>query len=117
MTTDIRTELDLKQSILKVLERHVGRNNPIKASTLATMFGYSTKNTWAIRQPIGELIKDGYPILSALTPPEGYFMASSFAEVNEHCESLKHRGIEVIIRRRDVKLAAQRYFTGQSKLL
>lgn len=111
------TELDLKQSILEVLERHVGRNNPIKASRLAEMLDCPKTNTWVIREAIGDLIKQGSPILATTQPPEGYFLANTYQEVSDYCDSLKDRGIKIIIRRRDVKVAAQRYFTGQSKLL
>lgn len=115
MTLSVKS--DLKAEILKVMESHVGRNNPIKANELASMFGLSTKNTFPVRQIISDLIKDGFPILSSVSNPEGYFIAQSYAEVNEYCESLRHRGIEVIIRRRDVKRALQHYFEGTVKLL
>ncbi len=115
MTTATRT--DLKQQVLAILQRHVGRNNPIKAAELCVMFGYSPKNTYVVREPIAELIREGYPICAALASPEGYFMAETYQEVNEYAESLRERGIKDILRRRDVRRAAQRYFTGAMKLL
>lgn len=114
MTT---TDLDIKLEILKVLERHQGRRNAIKASELAEMFGLSKTNTYAVRALITELIRKGYPICSATQRPEGYFLPETYQEVNDYCQTLKDRGIADIIRRRDVKLAAQRYFTGQPRLI
>ena len=116
MVTAVRPEFDLKKSILSILERHVGRNNPVKAVELAEMLDCSKTNTFEIRDTIADLIKDGYPILSKTSPPEGYFIASSYQEVNECCQSLRDRGIKIIIRRRDLIRAAHNHFESAVKV-
>lgn len=116
----VDTQINLKQEVLRVLERHVGRENPIKANELSRMFGYSKTNTWVIRDAIHELViddKNPCPICAAQSRPEGYFIAETYQEVNDYAQTLKDRGIADIIRRRDVRRAAQRYFEGTVKLL
>jgi len=116
MVTAVRSTIDLKHSILSILSNHVGRNNPIKAVRLAEMLDCSKTNTFAIRDAIAELIREGHPIISSTSQPEGYYLANTYQEVSDYCQSLKDRGIKIIIRRRDVKRAALHYFNGQRRL-
>ena len=106
---------NLKASVLAILENHKGHDNPIKCMAIAKECGL--RDDRAIQEVIEELIRDGYPIAASCRKPLGMFFAQTYQEINEYKESLRKRGVKDILRARDVKRAAQRYFTGAIKMM
>ena len=84
---------NLKEDILYNLRR--GQQNAIKKAKLAGLCGIHERG---LRLAIRELIDEGYPICGSPTPPHGYFLASSTAEINDELELLKGYGKELFRR-------------------
>lgn len=82
-----------------------GRKNARTGKELAKVLGFS--NDRCVRQTIRELIAEGLPIASSVTPPLGYFIASSLDEATNYMRNLKSRLVEDAYRRRDFKVAAR----------
>jgi len=59
-----------------------------------------------IRLIIRELITEGVPIASATDAPAGYFLVSTYEEARQYAEGEKRRLIEIALRRRDFRRAA-----------
>ena len=107
-------QVDLKQEILRVLERHVGRENPITAVELGERLGMGKlKNTYVLREAIAELIKADNPICS---DDKGYWKGESWLEVNQCADGLKDRAIKIILRRRDLLRAANNQFNKAERV-
>ena len=91
-----RTDQELK----RVLRRHTGRDNPIKAEVLAGMFGYSDDRP--IRKAIEKLIDNRFPVCSVTEAPPGYFCPASVAEARRYTKSLQSRAVRIFLRRRHI---------------
>lgn len=89
-----------------------GKANAIKGKYLAQRLGM--KDTRSIRLAIRELIADGVPVIGSMHPPYGYYIAENIQECLVYMGQLRSYLIESALRRRDIKKAAERYFTGQS---
>lgn len=71
----------LQERVVAVLsDGHVGRANAIKARDLA---GLLDERERTVREAISQARKDGTLILSAISPPYGYFMAENADEWRE----------------------------------
>ena len=92
-----------KQAILHQLKR--GKANALPGRMLAQRLGY--KDDRQIRLMIRELIAEGIPIASAVSPPMGFFIAQDKEEVARYLSDLKGRLVEDAYRRRDFKIAAR----------
>ncbi len=103
MTTYIETKTDLKEAILHELKR--GKPNAIPGRILAQRLGF--KNDRRIRLAIRELIAEGFPIASSVSPPMGFFIAQDKGEAEQYLSDLKGRLVEDAYRRRDFKIAAR----------
>lgn len=104
--------LNLKSEINRILERHVGASNPIKAKDLAKLMSRDERE---VRQVIREIIADGVPVLSRTDNPAGYFIAASFQEVEDYKKSLRSRLIEDALRLRDVRRGFTIYWNGNKQ--
>lgn len=91
---------DLKRELRNILERHIGRDNPIDKMRLSRMVG---QNERQVRLVILDLIEDGMPIVSTSDRPAGYFIATSYHEAEEYTLSLQTRIEHLSHRRRKVK--------------
>lgn len=98
------TKTDLKMELRRILGQHIGRECTIPGRVLARMLGY--RDDRIIRQVIRELIKDGLPVASTTKPPAGYFIVDSYREAREYADEEKSRLIEIALRRRDFRRAA-----------
>ena len=103
MTSYIETRTDLQEAILYELRR--GKSNALPGRILAQRLGF--KDDRRIRLAIRELIAEGYPIASSVSPPMGFFIAQDKKEANQYLSDLKGRLVEDAYRRRDFKLAAR----------
>jgi len=54
--------------------------------------------------PIRELRSEGFPVLSASTPPAGFYLPATRRELDECLASLRSRLIEDARTRRDLKI-------------
>ena len=94
--------------ILSLLERRAGGENAVQGSAVAFHVGKDLRST---RADIRDLIADGYPIASNEKKPYGYFMVQTRDEAKFYADSLKSRLIEIALRRRDFRQAADQYLT------
>ncbi len=101
--TYIETKVDLKHAILHHLNR--GRLNALPGRILAQRLGF--KDDRRIRLAIRDLIAEGYPIASSVSPPMGFFIAQDRKEADQYLSDLKGRLVEDAYRRRDFKIAAR----------
>ena len=93
---------------LKIEVRHLlryGKENVRTGAALAKILGL--KDDRPVRLVIRELIADGVPIASSVTPPLGYFIATSVEEAAHYMKVLKSRLVNDAYRRRDFKVAAK----------
>ena len=91
------------------LALRIGSNQAIKGDVLAARLGYRT--TRAIRLAIREIVREGRPVIG--DSQRGYYYPASLEECHHGMADLRSRLIEMALRRRDIKRAAERYFTGQ----
>lgn len=87
MTTALAEYVDLRQELLGILWQHHGRQRAIPAGDFARLLRH--RDDRRIRQIIGDLIREGYPIASLISEPKGYFMVQSMAEAQSYQERLK----------------------------
>jgi len=113
----MRKDTELQGEIRSLLNYYIGKENPITAVEIGERLGFGKlKNTYIIREAIGELIKHDYPVCS---DGDGYFRARDEAEAVYFAEPLRKRGVKIIVRRRDLIRGAHYYFNGaeQKQLL
>ena len=84
----IPLSLDPKTSVLVVLQRHLGKENGVKARDLAAAAGVSDRE---VRHQVSALREDGIAICGH--PTTGYFIASSADELDTTVEYLKARAM------------------------
>ena len=100
-----------KADVLKVLERHYGRANPITGKEIADVL--EVRGTREIRQKILELTNDGVPIASSAGKPPGYFICETVAEMDEYSSFLKSYMKDIAVHRWRFINASYLYRTGQ----
>lgn len=85
----------IQDRIVSLLDRrHVGRANAIKARDLASIVD---ENERAVRAAISQARKDGALILSAISPPYGYFVAETAEEWREfRHQNLRPRALDIL---------------------
>jgi len=93
----------LKAEVRRLLRN--GKKNARTGERLARMLGF--KNDRLVRHAIRELIADGLPIASSVSPPLGYFLASSQDEAADYMKVLRSRLVNDAYRLRDFKFAAR----------
>jgi pyruvate-formate lyase len=81
-----------------------GRQSALTAGYFQTQFGF--RDDRKIRLAIDHLIDKGWPVLSAVEPPYGYYLPDNQAEVDECYGQLKSRAIETLDRAKKIKEAA-----------
>ena len=99
----METNGELKVEVRGLLR--YGRGKARTGKELAKILGFS--NDRLVRHAIRELIAEGLPIASSVSPPLGYFIASSLDEATDYMKNLKGRLVEDAYRRRDFKVAAR----------
>lgn len=82
-----------------------GKEKARTGKELARVLGFSSDRL--IRHAIRELIAEGVPVASSVTPPLGYFIASSLDEATDYMKVLKSRLVNDAYRRRDFRIAAR----------
>lgn len=82
-----------------------GRKYARTGKDLAKALGF--KDDRLIRYAIRELIAQGLPIASSVTPPYGYYIVTTHEEAQNYIRVLQSRLVEDAYRRRDFKLAAR----------
>lgn len=99
----------LKDRVLSMLEeQHVGRKHAIKARHLAQKLGERER---VVRAAISEARKGGALILSAISPPYGYFVAETVEEWQEFRNSnLRSRALDILETDKAMAEAARRRF-------
>ena len=99
----------VEERVVQLLEeRHVGRKNAIKARILADRVGESER---VVRAAISQARKDGVLILSAISPPYGYFVAENREEWQEfRHKNLRSRALDILETDRAMAQAARERF-------
>lgn len=102
-------EQSLQEQILEILQSHVGRENAVKARTLAMRLGYTGRYAdRPIRDAIRELRNNGHLILSSTRTPRGYYLAKDEAEWLEFRDgNLRPRALDILKTSRAMTLAAE----------
>lgn len=77
-----------KHHVLVELQRHIGRKSGITADALAAALHIPARQ---VRTLITELRLEGYAVCGY--PGEGYYMATSAAELEETCQFLRGRAM------------------------
>ena len=85
------------QQVLNIINRHHGRPHAITGQRIADLTGINERR---VRLIIEDEINT-IPIASITNFPPGYFIAVTREEVNNYAESLKKRGLKILIRKRD----------------
>lgn len=80
--------LDLRTSVLTVLQRHIGADHGITALRLALAAGITTRE---VRAQVSALREDGIAVCGH--PRTGYFIARTPAELETTVEYLKGRAL------------------------
>lgn len=86
-----------RESVLAVLERHIGADKGIGASSLALEVAglYATAGTErSLRKVIEELRREGHHVCG--TPAEGYYIAASEEELLRTCTFLHDRAMTTL---------------------
>lgn len=81
------TDDTLKAEVRSLLR--YGKQKARKGQEIANILGF--KNDRLVRHAIRDMIAEGLPIASSVTPPLGYFIASSLDEVTDYMKVLKSR--------------------------
>jgi len=99
----------IQDRVVNALEtRHVGRHNAIKARNLASVVG---ENERTVRAAISQARKDGALILSAISPPYGYFVAETAEEWREfRHQNLRSRALDILETDKAMAQAARERF-------
>ena len=95
---------ELKQEVRYLLR--YGKEKARTGKELAKILGFN--NDRLIRLVIRDLIAEGLPVASSVTPPLGFFIASSLDEARDYMRVLKGRLVQDAYRRRDFKLASRK---------
>ena len=90
------SENGLKPQLKNILERHAGRCRAITARELCLLLGQPDRT---VRLVIRELRKEGFPVLSS---GEGYYLPSTWDELDRWARSMRSRLIEDALTRTDV---------------
>jgi len=98
----------VKTELRHILERHIGRGNPITAETLAVRFNLSDDRP--VRKAIEQLIDGGFPVCSVTESPAGYFFPASVEEARIYSKSLQKRAARIFLRRRGIIKNTARYY-------
>lgn len=80
--------LDPKTAVFVVLQRHLGKENGIKAKDLAAAAGVTERE---VRHQVSDLREEGIAVCG--TPSTGYFIAATADELDTTVEYLKGRAL------------------------
>ncbi len=97
--------------VLAVLERHIGVRSGIGAGDLAAATGISER--W-LRRIISQLREDGTAICGH--PHTGYYIAATYAELEESCEFLRARALHSLALEARLRRIPLPELIGQLKL-
>lgn len=97
------TNSTLKAEVRSLLR--YGKENARTGKDLAKVLGF--KDDRLVRLVIRDLIAEGLPVASSVTPPFGFFIASSLDEARDYMRVLKGRLVQDAYRRRDFKIACR----------
>ena len=103
----------LQESILAILQDHIGANSPIRARDLARTLGEGTGkySDRRVRIAISQLRKAGYLILSSVGSKPGYFLAANAEEWRAFRHTnLRARALDILETDRAMAAAARSYF-------
>jgi len=104
---------DLQEAILKELGS--GKRNAVKGEVLAKRLGF--RDDRLVRSSIRGLIAQGYPILSSVSEPYGYYLAENQEEAKQYMANLKGRLVEDAYCLRDIKRATRGLGTPRQMVL
>jgi hypothetical protein len=93
----------LKLAILQVLNRHIGRNNPISMARLYSIafekdFADVINDTRLMRQIITELRDAGNPICSTPAKSGGGYYLGDGSDLRDYCIKERRRAIKILTR-------------------
>ena len=96
-------------AVLRILRSHIGAHQAIKASEIAKRV--DRKDDRIVRETVRQLRREGYLILSSISPPYGYFLAATETEWMEFRDrNLRPRAIDILETAQAMGKAAKRRY-------
>jgi putative heme iron utilization protein len=110
----VSTDEEKMEIIRKIILKHIGKANAIKAKFIATKIGLSGEDDTHIgtRNLITKLVKQGMPIGAC---DNGYFLLETQDEVDEYGQKLNNRIVEIYERIMHIQNNFNAYYHVQNK--
>jgi hypothetical protein len=105
----VETKADLKAAVLSQLG--TGHAAAVSGVALAKRFGL--KDDRPVRTAIRQIVREGIPVMAALTRPFGYYIADDAAEAISFAAKLRSYCVESAVHRRDFLRAARRVISPE----
>jgi hypothetical protein len=105
----------IKPRLKSLLEYHRGRNNAILRREIRRILEIELKDDRQLRLLIGELRRDGVPVLFSTKKPAGYYVATNLKELQEGMEAMRSYIIDECRTLRDLRIYGQRYLAKEEQ--
>lgn len=109
----------LDRAILRVMSFHVGRDKTIARSDLVTelaMVGFGFKDDRPVRLAINQLRHEGHLICSTGGKSGGYFLASSWSELDDYLQAEVHsRAMDLLEQESAMRKAGETAWGSQNQ--
>ncbi len=106
---------DIKPRLKAILEYHRGRKNVILRRELRQILNIDMAGDRQLRLFIGELRREGIPILFSTKKPAGYYVADNLNELQEGMEAMRSYIIDECRTLRDLRIYGHRYLAKESQ--
>ena len=83
---------DTAQGLLALLSKHIGKENGLTAGSIHQIMDIPMRR---VRTLVSELREDGHAVCG--TPETGYFIAANPEELEETCEFLRNRALNLAV--------------------
>lgn len=112
------TDTELKESVRRIMYRHVGRGFPIDRADLLDALGlpHTSSADRRLREIIRQLKRDLFPIQFATEKPAGYYLPANERELIEGIEKLKGYVKDECITIRALRTGGSRFLAGDKQL-
>jgi len=97
------------------MERHFGRQTAITRRELRKALQIPDKEDRQLRELIGELRMEGFPILFATSNPAGYYLPANLAELKEGINKMRSYVIDECLVIRALKLKGTQFIAGETQ--
>lgn len=106
---------NIKPRLKSLLEYHRGREKAILRREIRRILGINIKDDRQLRLIIGELRREGLPVLFITKRPAGYYVADNPQELKDGIEALRSYIIDECRTLRDLKIYGSRYLAKEEQ--